>query len=69
MVFNERRVNGGEAAAETRFYISGLRPQVKAFAEAVRGHWSIENNLKKCPVRIFLPLLDFRRFPKPLGPL
>jgi predicted transposase YbfD/YdcC len=45
MVFSERRVGGGEAAAETRFYISSLRPQVKAFAEAVRGHWSIENNL------------------------
>ena len=45
MVFSERRVGDGPAEAETRFYISSLRPQVKAFAEAVRGHWSIENNL------------------------
>lgn len=45
MVFSERQVGGGPVAAETRFYISSLRPQVKAFAEAVRGHWGIENQL------------------------
>jgi predicted transposase YbfD/YdcC len=45
MVFSERRVGEGPAEAETRFYISSLRPKVKAFAEAVRGHWSVENNL------------------------
>ncbi len=45
MVFSERRVGDGLVEAETRFYISSLRPKVKAFAEAVRGHWSIENNL------------------------
>jgi predicted transposase YbfD/YdcC len=45
MVFSERRVGEGPAEAETRFYISSLAPKVKAFAEAVRGHWSVENNL------------------------
>jgi predicted transposase YbfD/YdcC len=45
MVFSERQVGEGPVAVETRFYISSLRPQVKAFAAAVRGHWSIENQL------------------------
>jgi predicted transposase YbfD/YdcC len=43
MVFSERQVGDGPVAVETRFYISSLRPQVKAFAAAVRGHWGIEN--------------------------
>jgi predicted transposase YbfD/YdcC len=45
MVFSERQVGEGPAVCETRFYISSLRPQVKVFAGAVRGHWSVENNL------------------------
>jgi predicted transposase YbfD/YdcC len=45
MVFSERQVGAGPVVGETRFYISSLRPQVKVFAGAVRGHWSIENNL------------------------
>jgi predicted transposase YbfD/YdcC len=45
MVFSERQVGEGPVAVETRFYISSLRPQVKAFAAAVRGHWGIENQL------------------------
>lgn len=45
MVYSERQVGDGPAAAETRFYISSLEPRVRAFAAAVRGHWSIENNL------------------------
>jgi predicted transposase YbfD/YdcC len=45
MVFSERQVGAGEPAAETRFYISSLDLKVTAFAEAVRGHWTIENNL------------------------
>lgn len=45
MVFSERQVGDGPMACETRFYISSLRPQVKVFAGAVRGHWSVENNL------------------------
>jgi predicted transposase YbfD/YdcC len=45
MVFSERQVGAGPVAVETRFYISSLGPQVKAFAAAVRGHWGIENQL------------------------
>ena len=45
MVYSERRVGGGEAEGETRFYISSLGLQPRVFAGAVRGHWSIENNL------------------------
>jgi predicted transposase YbfD/YdcC len=45
MVFSERQVGAGPLVCETRFYISSLRPQVKVFAGAVRGHWSVENNL------------------------
>jgi predicted transposase YbfD/YdcC len=45
MVFSERQVGEGPLVCETRFYVSSLRPQVKVFAEAVRGHWSVENHL------------------------
>jgi predicted transposase YbfD/YdcC len=45
MVLSQRQVGDGPEALETRFYISSLGLKVKAFAEAVRGHWSIENNL------------------------
>ncbi len=45
MVFSVRQVGAGEPTAETRFYISSLDLKITAFAEAVRGHWSVENNL------------------------
>jgi predicted transposase YbfD/YdcC len=45
MVFSQRQVGNGPEALQTRFYISSMGLKVKAFAEAVRGHWSIENNL------------------------
>ena len=45
MVFSERQVGDGPATAETRFYISSLDLKVRAFAQAVRGHWGIENQL------------------------
>ena len=45
MVFSERQVGQGVASAETRFYISSLRPKVKTLARAIRGHWGIENSL------------------------
>ena len=45
MVFSQRQVGDGPEGLETRFYISSMGLKVKAFAEAVRGHWSIENNL------------------------
>ena len=45
MVFSVRQVGAGDPTAETRFYIGSIPPRVKKFAGAVRGHWSIENNL------------------------
>jgi predicted transposase YbfD/YdcC len=45
MVMARRQVGEGAETVETRFYISSLGLKVKKFAEAVRGHWSIENNL------------------------
>jgi predicted transposase YbfD/YdcC len=35
----------GKETSEVRFYISSLAPRVKRFANAVRGHWGIENSL------------------------
>lgn len=45
MVYRERKVGREEASEETAFYISSMEPKVKQFAEAVRGHWSVENSL------------------------
>lgn len=39
-----REVNG-VAATERRYYLSSLARDVERFAEAVRGHWSVENPL------------------------
>lgn len=35
----------GKEASEVRYYLSSLPPGVKRFAQAVRGHWGIENSL------------------------
>lgn len=35
----------GKETSEVRYYLSSLRPGVKRFAAAVRGHWGIENSL------------------------
>ena len=35
----------GKETSEVRYYLSSLKPSVKRFAEAVRGHWGIENSL------------------------
>jgi predicted transposase YbfD/YdcC len=35
----------GKECSEARHYISSLPPGVKRFAQAVRGHWGIENSL------------------------
>jgi predicted transposase YbfD/YdcC len=45
MVFSERQVGEEPATGETRYFVSSLRPQVKTFARAVRGHWGIETSL------------------------
>jgi predicted transposase YbfD/YdcC len=44
LVTRERVVNG-EVEEEVVYYLSSLPPKVKTFAQAVRGHWGIENRL------------------------
>jgi len=36
---------GGKECSDVRYYISSLPPGVQRFAQAVRGHWGIENSL------------------------
>jgi predicted transposase YbfD/YdcC len=45
MVESERQEDGKPATGETRFFISSMSLNVSRFAEVVRGHWSIENQL------------------------
>jgi predicted transposase YbfD/YdcC len=47
MVESERDT-GGEVSKETRYFISSLPSDAKAFGKAVRGHWGIENSLHWC---------------------
>lgn len=35
----------GKECSDVRYFISSLKPGVKRFAQAVRGHWAIENSL------------------------
>jgi predicted transposase YbfD/YdcC len=42
-VVTSRRVEGGQESIEIRYYLSSLPVDVKQFARAVRGHWSVEN--------------------------
>ncbi|SRR5579871_499143 len=44
MVCSERTV-GGVTTTETRYYISSCSGSVKQIADAIRGHWGIENSL------------------------
>ena len=45
IAISERVDSQGRASMETRYYILSRRITVQEFAEAVRGHWGIENNL------------------------
>jgi predicted transposase YbfD/YdcC len=38
------RLRDGKETTELRYYLSSLRMGVKQFAQAVRGHWGIENS-------------------------
>ena len=42
-VVTSRRVEGDQESIEIRYYLSSLPVDVKLFARAVRGHWSVEN--------------------------
>jgi len=44
MVESAREING-QRTVERRYYISRLPVEINRFAKAVRGHWSIENQL------------------------
>lgn len=44
MVEAEREING-HRSVERRYYLSSLEADVQTFARAVRGHWSVENQL------------------------
>lgn len=39
------REKNGHKSVERRYYLSSLKPNIDQFARAVRGHWSIENQL------------------------
>lgn len=39
------RIIAGKTSTERRFYLTSLSADAKRFAEAVRGHWGIENSL------------------------
>ncbi len=45
ITISEREDSQGRASIETRYYILSQQLPVREFAEAVRGHWSVENNL------------------------
>lgn len=44
-MIESERIVGEKNSQETRYFISSLKPNVQTFAQAARGHWSIENNL------------------------
>lgn len=44
-VVEARRLSKGKESVERRYYLSSLRNDVEKFARAVRGHWSVENQL------------------------
>ena len=44
MVESERYMKG-KASCETRYFICSLSRDAKKFAQAVRQHWTVENNL------------------------
>lgn len=37
--------SNGEETSEVHYYVSSMKPDVKRFATAARGHWGIENSL------------------------
>jgi predicted transposase YbfD/YdcC len=44
-VVEARRTVNGQESVERRYYLSSLKNDVKRFAQAVRGHWGVENSL------------------------
>ncbi|MEL6381003.1 MAG: ISAs1 family transposase [Cyanobacteria bacterium J06626_18] len=48
MIESERRINGQPTTLERRYYLLSLEGDVHRFANAVRSHWGIENQLHWC---------------------
>jgi predicted transposase YbfD/YdcC len=48
VVESVRQVGSEEPTVERRYYLSSLAVDVQKFAQAVRGHWSVENSLHWC---------------------
>jgi predicted transposase YbfD/YdcC len=48
VVESVRQVGSEEPTVERRYYLSSLAVDVERFAQAVRGHWSVENSLHWC---------------------
>jgi predicted transposase YbfD/YdcC len=48
VVESVRQVGTDPPTVERRYYLSSLTVDVKRFARAVRGHWSVENSLHWC---------------------
>ncbi|MEY4520407.1 MAG: hypothetical protein RLZZ499_3007 [Cyanobacteriota bacterium] len=48
LIESERRVRGKPPTIERRYYLLSLDGGVKRFAQAVRSHWGIENQLHWC---------------------
>ena len=47
-VSTRHSMQAGKVSYDTRYYLSTLPLGVKRFAQAVRGHWAIENTLHWC---------------------
>jgi predicted transposase YbfD/YdcC len=45
MVESIRTVTGEAPSTERRFYLTSIPPDIRLFEKAVRGHWSVENQL------------------------
>ena len=43
-----KRMMGEKQSSETRYFLSSLPQDAEKFAQAVRGHWGIENGLHWC---------------------
>lgn len=48
VVESERRIKGKETTIERRYYLTSLEQGVKQFAQGIRSHWGIENQLHWC---------------------
>lgn len=48
LIESERRIKGQSPTIEKRYYLLSLDGGVKRFAQAVRSHWRIENQLHWC---------------------